>query len=141
MSPFLKSLFVIVLAAAAGQSSPASVVDQFQAAVRGGDREQAMSLLSPDVVIFEEGEAEMGRDQYAATHLAADIEFAKSASTRVIETRTGAVKDAAWVLRVLETSGTFRGNEVTRIGTETAVLKKEKGRWRIVHLHWSGHRK
>ncbi len=141
MSSLFQLLLLLGVAAAPAPSSPESVVVGFQEAVRAGNREEALSLLSREVVIFEEGEAEMGRDQYAATHLAADIEFAKSASTRVIETRTGAVKEAAWVLRVLETSGAFRGNEVKRIGTETALLKKEKGRWRIVHLHWSGHRK
>ncbi|MDQ6891204.1 MAG: nuclear transport factor 2 family protein [Acidobacteriota bacterium] len=141
MTPVLRFVFLLGVTAVPVPSSPESVVDRFQEAVRTGNREQTLSLLSQDVVIFEEGEAEMGRDQYAATHLAADIEFAKTASTRVIETRTGAVKDAAWVLRVSETSGTFGGKTVTRIGTETALLKKENGRWRIVHLHWSGHRK
>lgn len=140
MPLILRFVFLLGVAATPGASSPESVVDRFQEAIRTGNREEVLSLLSPDVVIFEEGEAEMGREQYAAKHLAADMEFAKSASTRVLETRTGAAKDAAWVLRVSETSGTFRGNAVKRIGTETALLKKEKGRWRIVHFHWSGHR-
>ena len=134
-------LFLLGVAAAPAQNSPERVVDRFQEAVRTGNREEALSVLSPEVVIFEEGESEMGLEAYAAKHLAADIEFAKTASTRLIESRTGSVKDAAWVLRISETSGSVRGRSVTRIGTETALLKKEKGRWRIVHFHWSGHLK
>ncbi|MFN2632953.1 MAG: nuclear transport factor 2 family protein [Thermoanaerobaculia bacterium] len=141
MLPIVPFLFLLGVAAARAPSSPESVVDRFQEALRTGNREEALALLSRDVVIFEEGEAEMGLDEYAAKHLAADMEFAKSASTRVIETRTGGVKDAAWVLRISETSGTVGGKTVMRIGTETALLKKEKGRWRIAHFHWSGHRK
>ncbi len=135
----LRCLFIVGVTAASGRNSPESVLDRFQEAVRSGDREQAMSLLSRDVVIFEEGEAEMGLEEYATTHLGADIEFAKSTSTRIMDTRSGAVNGAAWVLRRSETTGTFGGKKVMRIGAETAVLRREKGRWRIVHLHWSGH--
>lgn len=132
-------LFLLGVGAPPTPGSPEAAVDRFQEAVRAGNRELVLSFLARDVVIFEEGEAEIGVHQYAETHLAADMEFAKSTSTRILETRTGAGKDAAWVLRVSETSGTFRGRAVQRVGTETAILRREKGGWKIVHLHWSGH--
>ena len=41
------------------------------------------------------------------------------------------------MLTRFETSGTFEGKPVATSGTETMVLERREGRWRIVHIHWS----
>ncbi len=72
MSRIIPFLFLLGVAAGALQRSPEKGVDGFQEAFRAGNREEALSF-STRRVIFEEGEAEMGRDEYAAKHLAADL--------------------------------------------------------------------
>jgi ketosteroid isomerase-like protein len=45
------------------------------------------------------------------------------------------------VLTLSETSGTFRGKEVSSRNAETLFLEKRADGWRIVHIHWSSRRK
>lgn len=129
-------------AAASSQLSPeaaaaAEVVDRFHEALRRGDTAAALELLAPEVLIYEEGGAERSRTEYASHHLAADAAFAAAVpSTRSL--RTGrAVGDMAWVATESRTTGRYRDRAVDRLSAETMVLRRERGRWRIVHVHWS----
>ncbi len=94
-------------------------------------------LLAADVVIFESGGAELSREEYAAHHLGADMEFAKTTKVEVVDRRSGEAGDAAWVLTRSRTTGTFREQKIDLNGTETIVLRKTPQGWRIVHIHWS----
>ena len=128
-------------AAAAGADSPEQTIADFHTALAAGNRAGVLAALAPDVVIFEGGEAELSRDEYASHHLAADLEFA-SATKETVLSRTSAVSgDTAWVLTRGERSGSFRGREVATLDTETALLRRVGGRWLIAHLHWSSHAK
>ena len=33
--------------------------------------------------------------------------------------------------------GTYKGNGVDQVTTETMVLRRVGGAWKIVHIHWS----
>ena len=56
----------------------------FHAALAAGDSAAALALLAPDAVVLESGEVET-RAEYAAHHLAADIEFSRAVpSQRVV---------------------------------------------------------
>ena len=116
-------------------------VRSFHEALAAGDRSRALELLDPAVVIFEQGGAEVSRDEYASQHLADDIEFSRATSSKVLDQRTQAKAKSAWVLTRSETNGSFRGKDVASRGVETMVLEKRGGAWRIVHIHWSSHRK
>jgi hypothetical protein len=58
---------------AQGKDEASAVVRSFHDALSSGNREGALAVLDPDVVIFEQGGAETSRDEYAAEHLGADI--------------------------------------------------------------------
>lgn len=127
---------------AAKSSSPefapaAATVDDFHAALVRGDTRAAVELLATDVLIFEEGGAERSRDEYARHHLAADAAFA-AAATQLRTARSGRVDgDIAWILTEGRTTGRFQGKPIDRVSTETMVLKRADGMWRIAHIHWS----
>lgn len=115
----------------------ALAVDTFHAALRRGDASAAASLLAPDALIFESGEAERSKVEYASHHLAADIEFSKSVPS-VITGRSGhSVGPLAWVATESRTTGTYRGKHLDLISTETMILQRLNRRWSIVHVHWS----
>jgi len=115
----------------------AAVVDSFHAALKAGDTAAALALLAPDVMIFEEGGAERSRDEYASHHLGSDAAFA-AASEATLSRRSGqADGDVAWVVSEGRTTGQFNGRAVDRLTTETMVLKRHAGGWRIHHIHWS----
>lgn len=112
-------------------------VDAFHAALAAGDRAAALGLLSPAVVIFESGGAELSRTEYAEHHLAADMEFSAATTTEVRERRSGGDGALAWVLTRSATSGSFRGRPIAAESTETMILEPGEEGWRILHIHWS----
>jgi hypothetical protein len=125
---------------AQGKDEASAIVRSFHDALSSGNREGALAVLDPGVVIFEQGGAEMSRDEYTAEHLGADIEFSRATTSRVVDQRTQAKGKSAWVLTISETSGSFRGKDVASRNVETMILERTRGAWRIVHIHWSSHR-
>lgn len=114
-----------------------AALDGFQAALAAGDRDGALALLAPEVVIFEAGGAELSREEYAHHHLDSDMEFLAATTTERTDRRSGASGDLVWVLTRSRTSGTFRGSAVDSRSVETALLARAEDGWKIVHLHWS----
>lgn len=136
------------VAADAAASRPAdkhptaeSAVDAFHAALERGDRASALALLLPDVTIFESGEAELSRDEYAAHHLGADMEFVRATREQILVRKVIDGKDQASVWTRSRTTGRFRDKAVDVDGTETVVLQLTPDGWRIAHIHWSSHRR
>ena len=118
-------------------ASPAvAVVDQFFDALASGNTSAASALLDPTVVIYESGGVERSRREYAAEHLGADAAFLKSARHKMLSRRGDTVGDLAWV--ATESRLTAQAAEPADIiSTETMILRKQPGGWRIIHVHWS----
>jgi ketosteroid isomerase-like protein len=117
--------------------TPSEAVTAFHAAIQAGDKDQALALLSPQVMIFESGYVERSRDEYAQHHLEGDIEFGKAVTRRVLKHQERIEGNLATVLEETETTGTVKGKPVHSFGVETAVLEKKGDGWVIVHVHWS----
>jgi ketosteroid isomerase-like protein len=116
---------------------PAAVVDAFHSALHRGDTKTAASLLNDDALIFESGEVERSKAEYAADHLPADAEFSKAVSS-VVTRRSGHSDGViAWVASEGRYSGTYRGKELNQGTTETMLLRRIGRSWKIVHVHWS----
>jgi ketosteroid isomerase-like protein len=134
---------VLILAALAALSLPVSAatptetVAAFHQALAAGDATRAIALLAPTVEIYESGHVERSRDEYAAHHLGADVQYARATTNRVLRQNEQVSGSIAVVLRETETTGTYAGRGVHQFGTETAVLKKEGDGWLITHFHWS----
>lgn len=125
----------ITLPAAA--RAAAAVVDAFHAALRRGDTRAALALLAEDALIFEAGGVERGKREYAAHHLGADSEFSRAVPSTLTRRSGGVNGNLAWVASEGRTRGTFRGSAVDRVTTETMVLRRIAGAWKIAHIHWS----
>ena len=123
--------------ALAAEDTPKAVVDAFHAALQGGKGEAALALLADDVLIFESGHAEQSKEEYAAGHLAADMEYEAAIKSTVTDRRLSAEGDVAWIATEGHSVGTFRGKDVNLMTTETMVLRRLPEGWRIVHIHWS----
>lgn len=121
----------------AAAEEAARAVDAFHAALARGDTAAALALLADDAVIYESGGVERGKAAYAAHHLQADAAFAKAVPSRITR-RSGAVDGhVAWILTEARTTGTYRDRPIDRVTTETAMLRRTGGKWRIIHFHWS----
>jgi ketosteroid isomerase-like protein len=117
--------------------APAAVVDSFHAALRRGDTRTALALLTDDALIFESGGVERGKREYASHHLGADAEFSRAVPSTLTR-RAGSVQgNLAWIASEGRVSGSFRGSAVDRKTTETMILRRIGGTWKIAHIHWS----
>lgn len=115
----------------------AAVVDGFHRALQAGNQAAAASMLAPDVLIYESGGAERSKAEYDSHHLPADMAFA-AATARSVTRRSGhASGDSAWIATESMTKGAYKGRPVNSRSTETMVLRRENGAWRIAHIHWS----
>lgn len=121
----------------AAVQSPITTVDRFHAALTEGKVEAALKLLSDDVLIYESGRAERSKAEYASHHLKADAEFAGATQRKLVKRASWIGGDSAWVTSETETTGTFKGRTLALIGTETMILRRTAGVWKIVHIHWS----
>ena len=129
-------------AAQAGTLAPsargaAAAVDAFHAALERGDARAAAALLADDALIFESGGAERSKAEYAAHHLAADAEFARAVSSVVTRRAGQAGGGSAWIATEGRTTGTYKGKPLDLMTTETMVLRRTGGAWKIAHVHWS----
>ena len=115
----------------------AAVVDRFHAALEAGDGKAAMLLLADEALVFESGHVEEGKAEYQALHLDGDIAYLRGVKDRTLSRTGRAAGDLAWVATQGQTSGTYNGKPVDRASTETMVLRRAAGHWRIVHIHWS----
>ena len=115
----------------------AAVVDQFHAALKRGDGKAALALVDDKLVVFESGGSELNKAEYQAMHLDADMEFVKAVDEITTRRSGHAQGNIAWIETEGRTSGKFKGKDVDRATTETMILKRRGGAWKIVHIHWS----
>jgi len=116
---------------------PVGTASAFGAALARGDEVTVKSLLAPDVLIYESGGQEGSRDEYAAHHLKADMAFLAGAQVRVLDRKHGVSGDLAWVATRSRIAGMHKDKPVDVFSTETLVLKRAPGGWRIAHIQWS----
>jgi ketosteroid isomerase-like protein len=115
----------------------AKVVDAFHAALKRGDTATAAAFLADAALIFEAGGAERSKAEYVASHLPGDAAFAQAVGADLTRRTGGAGGDLAWVASEGRTKGRYEGRDLDRLTTETMILRRTGGAWRIVHAHWS----
>jgi len=108
--------------------------DAFGDALGSGDLAAAKALLSEDVVVLESGGVEASREQYFAHHAAADVKFLAERTQTIKRRFARGDGRSAWIATESEIR---RGSEPALASTETLVLEKRKGDWKIVQIHWS----
>ena len=130
------TMLVVRTPAYAG-STPEQVADALQQAVKSGDGAAVKTLLLPDALVFESGGAEASVAEYAAHHLPADMAFLADIAVSVVARRSGGDEDSAWVATRTRMQGSYKGKAIDLDSTETLVLARRDGEWRIAHVHWS----
>ena len=133
------SLFLILaaLSSASYADEPKEVLAAFHAALAAGDQAKAAELLAPDITIYESGYVERSRAEYAGHHLPEDIAFAKTSTTKLVQTTERIEGNLAVIWQETETKAKVKGKPLHILGTETSVLQRNGDSWRIVHVHWS----
>lgn len=128
---------LLLMSVHAWAATPSETVTAFHAAIKAGERDKALAMLSPAVIIYESGHVERSRDEYARGHLGSDMEFSKDMTRKVLKHSEQVNGNVALVLDETDTSGTYKGKAVKSLGVETVVLEKKGDAWLITHVHWS----
>ena len=115
----------------------AAVVDKFHAALGRGDTKAALTFLDERVIIFESGGVERSKTEYASHHLAADAAFTQAVPSKIVRRTGDAVGNVAWIATEGRTTGTYKDKAIDQLTTETMVLRRIGGAWKITHVHWS----
>lgn len=118
-------------------ADPRAVADLFNRALATGNRDVVLAVLAPDVLIVESGMAETSAAEYAGHHMVADMEFLASLERKLISQHAGGDGKSAWVATRSRLNGRFKNEDVDLDSTETLVMLKTDGAWRITHIHWS----
>jgi ketosteroid isomerase-like protein len=117
---------------------PAAVAAaQLGHAIAEGDVEQLKILLAPDVLIFESGNVESSLAEYESHHMQSDIAFMKTMNVEVESRQVIGSGDTAIVVTRSRIHGMYKEQELDLSSTETLVMKKMGGQWKIIHIHWS----
>lgn len=120
-------------------ATPVGTVNAFHAALEAKDGVTAESFLAPDVLIYESGYVESSAEEYAGHHMPADMAFVAAMSRETISQTEMVSGDLALITTEGRTFGTFNDKDYNLQGTETMVLRKIDGIWKITHIHWSSH--
>jgi ketosteroid isomerase-like protein len=121
---------------AADSAAVTATVRAFHQALAAGDSASALRLLAADAVILESGGRE-SRDEYAAHHLAEDIEFARAVPVERSALQVTVSGDVAWVNSTSVVRGTYRNRAIDMAGVELMVLSRTATGWVIRAIHWS----
>lgn len=120
------------------EDHPAAVAAaQLGEAIKAGDVDTLRTLIGPNVLIFESGGVESSLAEYEAHHMSADIAFMKAMNSELISRRVIEAGDSAIVMTQSRLTGEYKDKEMDLSSTETLVMEKMEGHWKIVHIHWS----
>ena len=125
-----------VLAQASAEAAVEATVRAFHEALVDGDANGALRLLAADAVILESGGRET-REEYAAHHLAQDIEFARAVPLQAGPIQVTVSGNTAWASSTGRLKGTFQARPVDLALAELMVLSRTAAGWEIRAIHWS----
>ena len=117
---------------------PASLVaTQLADAISIGDINSLRSVVAPDVLIFESGGMESSLVEYEGHHMPADMAFMKAMQREVTSQQVLDLGESATVVTRSRIYGMYNDQNVDLKSTETLVMRKVDGQWKIIHIHWS----
>lgn len=125
---------------AADSAAALAIVDQYEAALSGGDSAKAVSLLADDLLVMEAGAIET-RAEYLAHHLGADMKASAGPKGERSVIRVNVVGDAAYIVTKTVRPGTGAQGSTGSELAELMVLAKTAGGWKIKAIHWSSRRR
>jgi hypothetical protein len=112
-----------------------AVVDAFVTALAVGRTAWAGRFLDPGVVVVIDGQVQGSRADYLAHRAGADAALRHGAQRRLRRRQARAGTALAWVV----SENVWQDAADARVETETMVLGRTPGGWKILHIHWSSH--
>lgn len=115
-----------------------TVVEAYHKAFEQRDLEGLRRLLAPELLVFESGGVDRGRDTYLGHHLGPELKEMNAWTTSGMEMKVQTEGAMAYATCAFAYEATFTNGKTSKAkATETLLLAKEKDQWLIRHIHWS----
>ena len=119
----------------ADRTEVCGVITDFEIALQARSIEKIGNLVSPDIVVFENGYRNDGWPDFRDHHLVPEFK-ASTTQYRSEIVKVVASSSMAWGYSRMNRAYVKKSGSQPDVWT-TYVLKKEAGRWRIAALNWS----
>lgn len=126
-----------VITVPAAAKDAVATVERFSTALATGRLDDAGKELAADVLILESGGAERSAAEYLGGHAKGDATFLKGVHIQLTRRSAKVSGDLVWVATESEMHYSQDGKPVTTLSTETMLVQRISGAWKIVHIHWS----
>lgn len=113
------------------------VAERLGQAIGTGDIDELKRVLDQNVVIFESGNVESSLAEYESHHMNSDIAFLAAMNVELLSREVIEAGDFATVISRSRMSGQYKNKELDLVNTETLVIQRRNGEWKVVHVHWS----
>ncbi|MEO1326510.1 MAG: DUF2231 domain-containing protein [Pseudomonadota bacterium] len=118
-------------------SDPNAVAEAFSRALDAGQADRLRALSRPALIVTESGRSERSFDEYANHHMPADFAFSQAVDRQLIRRDVVAGETVHTVVSESQIHGRNKDKAVHEQLTETLVLERIDGQWRVAHVHWS----
>lgn len=114
------------------------VVNTFMADLASGQLDAARQLMTTDAIVMANGIVLGDRDGYFNGPAKGDIEALRNTQRELLHRSVKTGGDMGWVVseKRVRHAGTDQGPREIVV-TETMLLAKTAGGWKISHIHWS----
>lgn len=110
---------------------------EFDQAFQSRNIDALKQLFSPDIVMFEQGTQNRGRDDVLTNHLGPELSSFQELAATYSDIRVFESERMAIITRNFSVKGKRQGRFFSIRGTETQGWQLRDGRWELAHLHWS----
>jgi len=94
-------------------------------------------LFSEDIVLYEQGTQDIGRDNALGKHLGPDLQAFLEMSVDFSNSKLLELNSSATRTRQFTVKGKLPDRYFMAKGLETQNWAFQDGKWRLVHIHWS----
>jgi hypothetical protein len=126
-----------MLSIAPAANDAVQVVNEFMWALSTGDLATARRFLDPATVVISNGVIYGNRDAYLSGPAKSDAVYLQKSQRKLLRRQARAGATFAWVISEKLLRIEQDKTSVARVNTETMLLAKGAGGWKIVHINWS----
>lgn len=110
---------------------------EFDHAFQSRNVDALKQLFAPDIVMYEQGTQNRGRDDVLTNHLGPELSSFQELAATYSDIRVMESERMAIITRNFSIKGKRQGRFFGIRGTETQGWQLRDGRWELAHLHWS----
>lgn len=109
----------------------------YDRAFEGRDVMALWDLFAEDIVLYEQGTQNIGRDDALGKHLGPDLKAFLQMAAEFTDVRVQELNGAAIRTRHFKVKGMLPNRYFLARGFETQNWVLKDGNWKLVHMHWS----